>query len=511
MAAGQALPAPNQSGPRRGDCSLTTRTAQNPIDGGIWLLEQGTFDVWNWKIGNLLTNRLTGFRPPVSPLHGSVLFIIIWPLFSGGLIAVTPNVIMPKSSLVIVLLAGLSLPGCASSPWSTKRPVFSLKPRPAPVVAADEASPPPEAPLEADPRTMQDVVAELQELGAVDPVAQNRLLEDLRQSDPSLWPLVVRQSRATMAYRQRALQRTGTVAVPERLPAVEEVAIARPDAPAETYPSSPDVPVALRSPVDAPAEQVFQASYTAPVAGNWQQQLAGAIGALEAEVPAYPTTAAERAQHARLRMLYAAAGRREDATRPIPATPPAAQQFLSKELEGLTAWLDVEQTPDAVCRAAAAKPALAQALAKLTETAPLVIHNLAFCIEVQSYGCVKRFDNHEFYPQQEVLLYAEVENFVSEPTPKGYHTSLGSSYRILDQQGHCVDEHTFAATEEYCDNVRRDFFIGYHLHLPKDVGPGRYTLRLSIKDLKSQKVGEASIALEIKERQEPQTDAEKPG
>ena len=424
---------------------------------------------------------------------------------------VTPHVIMSRFSLVIVVLAGLFLSGCASSPWSTKKPVFALRPRPAPAVAAEASAPSEETPPETDPRTMQDVMTELRELGAVDPAAQNRLLSDLHQSDPSLWPLVVRQSRAATAYRRQALERTGTAAVAERLPAVDDVAVTPPEASPETYPYSPEVPVELPPPVDRPAEQVFHASYTAQVAGHWQQQLAGAIDALEAELPEYPTTAAERAQHARLRMLYAAAGRREDAVRPVPATPPAAQQFLSKELEGLTAWLDVEQTPDAARRADAAKPALAQALSKLAEAAPLVIHNLAFCTEVRSYGCIKRFEKHEFYPHQEVLLYAEVENFASEPTPNGYHTSLGSTYRILDQQGHCVDEHTFAATEEHCDNVRRDFFIGYHLHLPKEIGPGRYTLRLSIEDLKNHKVAEASIAFDIKESKEPQTDTDKHG
>jgi hypothetical protein len=203
-------------------------------------------------------------------------------------------------------------------------------------------------------------------------------------------------------------------------------------------------------------------------------------------------------QHARLRMLYAAAGRREETVRPIPAAQPAAQQFLSKELEGLTTWLNVEQTPNTAGRAAEAKPALAEALAKLAESAPLAVRNLAFCTEVQSYGCAKRFEKYAFQANQEVLLYAEVENFASEPTPKGYHTSLRSSYQILDTRGRRVAEHTFAATEEHCQNLRRDFFIGYHLRLPKGMTPGKYTFQLSIQDLKCQKVGQASIEFEVK-------------
>ena len=186
----------------------------------------------------------------------------------------------------------------------------------------------------------------------------------------------------------------------------------------------------------------------------------------------------------------------------IPGAPPAAQQFLSKELDGLSRWLDVEHTPDTARRAAETKPVLAEALGKLAEVSPLAVRNLAFCTEVQSYGCTKRFDKYEFQSNQEVLLYAEVENFASEPTAKGYHTSLKSSYQILDGRGQRVAEQTFAATEEHCQNPRRDFFIGYHLRLPKRIDPGKYTLGLLIEDLKGRKAGQASIEFSIKQGKE---------
>ena len=135
---------------------------------------------------------------------------------------------------------------------------------------------------------------------------------------------------------------------------------------------------------------------------------------------------------------------------------------------------------------------------KLDESAPLTVRHLAFCTEVQSYGCTKRFEKYEFQPNQEVLLYAEVENFASEPTSKGYHTSLKSSYQILDARGQRVAEHAFAATEEYCQNRRRDFFIGYHFCLPKGIAPGKYSLQLAIEDLTCRKVGQGSVEFEVK-------------
>jgi hypothetical protein len=243
---------------------------------------------------------------------------------------------------------------------------------------------------------------------------------------------------------------------------------------------------------------VVNASYE-PCAGDWQTQLDGAIRTLESAVGKTPQTQEDIARHARLRLLYLAAGRRDAAIQPIPAVPPATQEFWSKELYGLATWLDTQRTADAERRAAETKRILDEALGRLGESAPLVIRNLAFCTEVHSFGCIKPFKTAEFAPDQEVLLYAEVENFTSEPTPKGFHTRLRSSYQVFDSRGQRVAEQDFPISEEYCQNPRRDFFIGYHLRLPSRIYPGKHTLQLTIEDLKSQKVGQASIELTIKE------------
>lgn len=261
------------------------------------------------------------------------------------------------------------------------------------------------APSTPDPKILQEVTAELQQLGMINPAARDRLQEDLRQSDPVIWPLVLQQFRATEAYRRRAIAKRQDA---ERLPPIAEVSVAADESPQEP-PSIPEIVV------ETTPSQVVQASYPAPVTGSRRQRLAAA----------------------------------------------------KEELE------------------------------KLSEPLPLAVRNLAFCTEIQSYGCTKRFEKYEFQPNEATLLYAEVENFVSEPTPEGYHTSLKSSYRIFDTHGQCVADHGFVATEEYCQNPRRDFFIGYRLRLPEDIGPGKYRLYLSIEDLNCQKTGQAEIEFEI--------------
>ena len=400
---------------------------------------------------------------------------------------------------------------------------------------------------------MQEVMAELQQLGALDPASQERLMADLRQTDPVHWPMVVQQFRAAAEYHRRSLKRqqegagrprtsavqaaSGTIPPqsqadarrgqppptgrywptrtseqieqgPEplgRLPATDDAAQAPPEPPPRIYPTTPHPhPDLANHPVDLrqtprPGSREDNSTDNRVGQAQWQAHLRGAIQALEARLDGAPSTPGEIAKHAQLRMLYVLAGRREDAVKPIPSIPAAHQEFWSKQLYGLATWLDADSTADPARRTAETKRILQEALIRLGESAPLVVRNLAFCTEVQSYGCTKGFKSYEFAPDQEVLLYAEVENFTSEPTAKGFHTSLRSSYQIFDSRGQRVADHRFATTEEHCQNARRDFFIGYRLCLPSRIYPGKHTLQLTIEDLKDHKVGQSSIDFTIRD------------
>jgi hypothetical protein len=322
---------------------------------------------------------------------------------------------MQRPLAVIAVLVALALSGCAASPWSAGK-VASLPPTtfPSDNSIGKSASPPPAAPL--SDAQYHAVMADLSQLGPLDPADQDGLLADLRQSDPSIWPLVMQQFRATLAYRRRAAERNAPAAYAERLPPTDE--------------------------------QVLQASYIAP-ANDWRPPLLATMAALEAD------------------------------------------------------------SLDPAGRAIEAQPLLVEALWKLSAAAPLAIRNPAFCSEVLSYGSAKRFDKYEFCQNQELLIYAEVENFTSEPSWKGYHTSLRSHCQILDARGVEVAKHDFAATEDYCQRPRRDFFIVPRLRLPKQMAPGSYTLRLVVEDVTSHKRGEASIEFTVKEGTAPEVKAGK--
>ncbi|MFV2066120.1 MAG: hypothetical protein ACC645_04015 [Pirellulales bacterium] len=237
-----------------------------------------------------------------------------------------------------------------------------------------------------------------------------------------------------------------------------------------------------------------------PVSISEPGELAAMIQNLERQNALPPRTTEEVSRHAALRMLYLAAGRREDALKPIQGISPAQQDFWLQQLYGLATYLDSQQQPNATLRAVAAKRHLREAERKLGELGTLSVQNMAFCTEVSSFGVYKEFKTREFTSGQAVLLYAEVENFKSEQTEEGFRTALQSSYQILDSEGKQIGEHEYSLTEDLCKNHRRDFFMRYFLRLPEPIGSGTYTLELTIEDTLANKIGQSSISFEIREK-----------
>jgi len=390
----------------------------------------------------------------------------------------------------------------------------------------------------------------------MDPRAREELLENLKQTDPRLWPLVAQQVRAGLAWRQRVEQQEmaasgSSVALQssergrdarDQGPGTgdkgrqetDQSTLTRPSPltpnlslPGEFGPGASDetrgtrhegeqgtdqrtLPRASRltrpqsslprdrQAEDEPAAEVVPASHESKVEDDWQTHLEEAIGLLESEAGRSPQSDAESARQARLRMLYLLANRRDDALRPIRSLDPAMQEFWSKQLYGLATLVDPQLISESGRRRAQAKQHLEAAVAKLSESCPLVVRNLAFATEIELFGRYKPFEKYEFLPGQEVLLYAELENFETRETPRGFHTATRSSYQIFDSSGRRVAEHEFSPSEEYSPTARRDYFIGHQFTLPRQIFPGKHVLQLTVADLNSQKIGQSLIEFTVK-------------
>jgi hypothetical protein len=434
----------------------------------------------------------------------------------------------------LALSAVLGCAGCAFVPHNTPDPAAqsnapaansAVPPAVASANRAVSASAPPLPQVE-----FAAILAEVQQLGATDPAAQNALLEDMKRTDPTLWPQLLQTFRASIAYRRQTEERRlaaqqaagpalagappgpirqagyedgelhpGAVLV-QQLPGAADGTVAPLSPAAEFAASYPDTHLPEISLVKSVRAEIPAAPIASPAPADWHDQLQGAIRTLESKMTADSAARSNQASatdQATLRVLYLAAGWCDDAARPLEAVPATDREFWREELTGLATVLDDRKIADASRRAAEAEQHLQNATSTLSQSAPLAVRNPTFCTEVTSFGVIKPFTKYEFRPGQEVLLYAELENFASDPSDKGYHTAMHSSYQIFDSRGAKVAEQDYAVTEEYCRNARRDYFLRYFLYLPKQISSGNYTLLLTIEDTLGKKIGQTSVQFAI--------------
>ena len=117
----------------------------------------------------------------------------------------------------------------------------------------------------------------------------------------------------------------------------------------------------------------------------------------------------------------------------------------------------------------------------------------------------REFPRKEFQPKQQVILYAEVENFAAESKGvAGFETELQGSYEILDSSGQIIASRQLQLDKEICRNYRRDYFLAYRIYMPDNISPGRYRLELTVEDLKAKgkyqgrKLGDGVIEFTIR-------------
>jgi hypothetical protein len=92
----------------------------------------------------------------------------------------------------------------------------------------------------------------------------------------------------------------------------------------------------------------------------------------------------------------------------------------------------------------------------------------------------------------------EVRNFTAkQKDDHQYETELQGSFRVLDRSGTARAERTLPLDKQTCANLRRDYYIAYRLYIPSELGPGPYTLELTIEDKKGNKSNNALLDFNI--------------
>jgi len=249
-----------------------------------------------------------------------------------------------------------------------------------------------------------------------------------------------------------------------------------------------------------------EAAEPAEKPGAWKVHLRNAIISMEKEAAARSkkTRTAVNGdlvaeEQVKLRMLYLLLGKREAAFRPFTTMDRVRQDYWQQQLYAIDAHFNPNGSPLPDQRAALALRHLRESAGYLAALSRLEVRNLQFCTQVDSYGRFVRFPKDVFKPNQEVLLYAEVDNFQSNLAVdgSGFETELQGSYQIFDIGGQRVADHVYPVDKERCGTRHRDFFIPFRVYMPKFINPGDYILKLTVEDKHATKFGQAEIKFKI--------------
>ena len=246
---------------------------------------------------------------------------------------------------------------------------------------------------------------------------------------------------------------------------------------------------------DAPATDLAAAP---PKELSWHDHVREALRQLEKENTGAAVSPAEQLNTQAVgRMLHLALGELEPALKPIDGLQPSEQDFFRHEFQALNDAIDPRGNPVLARRWTLVMDSQRQATSQLGAVSNLEIRNAAFCSNVDGFGSVTKFPSANFRAKQEVLLYCELENFVSLPVKDGFQTVLQGSYEIVDSSGHRVFEALLSEDSDNCRHQRRDYFIAYRIYMPDNLQAGRYQLRLTIEDMKGRKFGQSSLDFQI--------------
>lgn len=198
-----------------------------------------------------------------------------------------------------------------------------------------------------------------------------------------------------------------------------------------------------------------------------------------------------------LRMIHLANNDLEQALKPIDRLQPAEQEYYRYQLQALYDSGNPEGIPVASRRWALVMENQRKANQHLSSISNLEVRNAGFCTDVQGYGVVTKFQSTMFKPDQDVLLYCELENVSAEQIRDGFETQLQGSYEIVDSQGRRVAEQLLPMEKEICSNQRRDYFVAYRVFMPMQIAAGNYEMRVTIEDMKGKKYGQSNLPFQI--------------
>lgn len=233
---------------------------------------------------------------------------------------------------------------------------------------------------------------------------------------------------------------------------------------------------------------------------RWSHELNQSVVALEKYLEANSDIEPTIRQHHEmtLRLLYLAQRNLESAKRTIQGANPREQEYLDHQLTALFQATNPDANPSRPRHWAQVAAEQKLADRQLSALSNLLVSPPVFCTQVDGFGAIHKFDKNCFKPEQQVLLYCELEHVTSQRVREGYESRIRGTYEIRDSQGKRIVEQILPMEPDVCSSQRRDYFLVYMIYMPPNIESGKYELVLSMEDLTGNKFGTSKSEFEIK-------------
>jgi len=215
------------------------------------------------------------------------------------------------------------------------------------------------------------------------------------------------------------------------------------------------------------------------------------IADLRSRVTADPNNLEEQL---RLRLLYLADKQDDKAIESIPGTDAEIEEIIQVEMSMLIAARS-SSGRDPATWANRQIESIKSLRKMLGAKADLSVPTVALCTQISGFGLYKPIEPAEFPARRKnlLLVYIEVENFLSKKTPSGLHrTLLSVRQSLVSRDGQELWSKKDENIEDIARRQRRDFYLTIGpIEIPKSLAPGSYILKVEVEDVLAGKMNSA--------------------
>ncbi|HSU66236.1 MAG TPA: hypothetical protein VLJ39_05175 [Tepidisphaeraceae bacterium] len=179
---------------------------------------------------------------------------------------------------------------------------------------------------------------------------------------------------------------------------------------------------------------------------------------------------------------------------------PEDRELLSATMDSLTNFRNQLRQDNNMLFSKKIRP-LVELGDRLRSQAELSVPTVALCTGVKAFGVYEPIDPARFIAGKDnrVVVYCEVENFLSQPGEKGlYETRLAQDIVLYTEaSGLPVWTEKRSSYVDQSRRRRRDFFMGKIITLPANLSIGRYLLKVTVEDQQARHIAENTVPVEI--------------